>query len=40
MLPAGVDSRKGTNPIGVERQCSGTLVRTDNCQVGVFANYC
>ena len=30
---------KGTESVGVERQYSGTLGRTDNCQVAVFANY-
>src|SRR5580704_9772346 len=32
--------KKGTNSVGVKRQYSGTLGRTDNCQVAVFANYC
>lgn len=32
--------KKGTQSVGVKRQYSGTLGRTDNCQVGVFANYC
>src|SRR5258708_8838135 len=32
--------KKGTKSVGVQRQYSGTLGRTDNCQVGVFANYC
>jgi SRSO17 transposase len=32
--------KKGTRSAGVQRQYSGTLGRTDNCQVGVFANYC
>ena len=32
--------KKGTKSVGVKRQYSGTLGRTDNCQVGVFANYC
>ncbi|HEY7157673.1 MAG TPA: IS701 family transposase [Gemmataceae bacterium] len=31
--------KKGTKSVGVKRQYSGTLGRTDNCQVGVFANY-
>ena len=32
--------KKGTKSVGVKRQYSGTLGRTDNCQVGVFTNYC
>ena len=32
--------KKGTQSVGVKRQSSGTLGRTDNCQVAVFANYC
>jgi SRSO17 transposase len=32
--------KKGTKSVGVKRQYSGTLGRTDNCQVAVFANYC
>lgn len=32
--------KKGTKSVGVQRQYSGTLGRTDNCQVAVFANYC
>jgi SRSO17 transposase len=32
--------KKGTKSVGVKRQYCGTLGRTDNCQVGVFANYC
>jgi SRSO17 transposase len=32
--------KKGTKSVGVKRPYSGTLGRTDNCQVGVFANYC
>jgi SRSO17 transposase len=32
--------KKGHKSVGVKRQYSGTLGRTDNCQVGVFANYC
>lgn len=31
--------KKGTKSVGVKRQYSGTLGRTDNCQVGVFLNY-
>ena len=31
--------KKGTKSVGVKRQYSGTLGRTDNCQVAVFANY-
>jgi SRSO17 transposase len=31
--------KKGTKSVGVQRQYSGTLGRTDNCQVAVFANY-
>jgi SRSO17 transposase len=32
--------KKGKQSVGVKRQYSGTLGRTDNCQVAVFANYC
>ena len=32
--------KKGAKSVGVKRQYSGTLGRTDNCQIGVFANYC
>jgi SRSO17 transposase len=32
--------KKGTKSVGVKRRYSGTLGRTDNCQVAVFANYC
>ncbi len=32
--------KKGTKSVGVKRQYSGTLGRVDNCQVGVFVNYC
>lgn len=32
--------KKGDKSVGVKRQYSGTLGRTDNCQVAVFANYC
>ncbi|QDV37645.1 IS701 family transposase [Tautonia plasticadhaerens] len=32
--------KKGTKSVGVKRQYSGTLGRTDNCQVAVFADYC
>ena len=32
--------KKGARSVGVKRQYSGTLGRTDNCQVAVFANYC
>lgn len=32
--------KKGTRSVGVKRQYSGTLGRTDNCQIGVFASYC
>jgi SRSO17 transposase len=32
--------KKGTKSVGVKRQYSGTLGRTDSCQVAVFANYC
>ena len=32
--------KKGNKSVGVKRQYSGTLGRTDNCQIGVFANYC
>jgi SRSO17 transposase len=31
--------KKGTKSVGVKRQYSGTLGRTDNCQVAVVANY-
>jgi len=31
--------KKGTHSAGVGRQYSGTLGRTDNCQVGVFMGY-
>lgn len=31
--------KKGTKSVGVKRQYSGTLGRTDNCQVAVFASY-
>jgi SRSO17 transposase len=31
--------KKGTKSVGVKRQYSGTLGRTDNCQVGVFVGY-
>jgi SRSO17 transposase len=32
--------KKGHKSVGVKRQYSGTLGRIDNCQIGVFANYC
>lgn len=32
--------KKGNKSVGVKRQYSGTLGRTDNCQVAVFTNYC
>jgi SRSO17 transposase len=32
--------KKGTKSVGVQRQYAGCLGRTDNCQVGVFLNYC
>src|ERR1700736_2796450 len=32
--------KKGTKSVGVKRQYAGCLGRTDNCQIGVFANYC
>lgn len=32
--------KKGQKSVGVKRQYAGTLGRVDNCQVGVFANYC
>lgn len=32
--------KKGTKSVGVKRQYSGTLGRVDNCQIGVFINYC
>jgi SRSO17 transposase len=31
--------KKGTNSAGVARQYSGTLGKTDNCQIGVFLGY-
>ena len=31
--------KKGAKSVGVKRQYSGTLGRTDNCQVGVFTGY-
>jgi SRSO17 transposase len=31
--------KKGKKSVGVKRQYSGTLGRTDNCQVAVFASY-
>jgi SRSO17 transposase len=31
--------KKGRKSVGVKRQYSGTLGRTDNCQVAVFTNY-
>lgn len=31
--------KKGAKSVGVKRQYSGTLGRTDNCQVGVFLGY-
>src|SRR4028119_659686 len=31
--------KKGAKSVGVKRQYSGTLGRTDDCQVAVFANY-
>ena len=31
--------KKGTKSVGVKRQYSGTLGRTENCQVGVFLAY-
>jgi SRSO17 transposase len=32
--------KKGTKSVGVKQQYSGTLGRTDNCQIGVFVNSC
>jgi len=32
--------KKGAKSVGVKRQYSGTLGRTDNCQAAVFASYC
>jgi SRSO17 transposase len=32
-------AKKGTRSAGVQRQYSGTLGRTDNCQIGVFLCY-
>jgi SRSO17 transposase len=31
--------KKGTRSAGVQRQCSGTAGRTENCQVGTFLAY-
>jgi SRSO17 transposase len=31
--------KKGTKSVGVKKQYSGTLGRTDNCQIGVFVGY-
>lgn len=31
--------KKGDKSVGVKRQSSGTLGRTDNCQIGGLANY-
>ncbi|GGV08214.1 hypothetical protein GCM10010275_55550 [Streptomyces litmocidini] len=31
--------KKGMRSAGVQRQCSGTAGRTENCQVGVFLAY-
>jgi len=33
-------AKKGEKSVGVKRQYSGTLGRVENCQIGVFANYC
>jgi SRSO17 transposase len=32
-------AKKGTKSAGVQRQYSGTLGRTDNCQIGTFLSY-
>ena len=32
--------KKGMKSVGVKRQYSGTMGRIENCQIGVFANYC
>jgi SRSO17 transposase len=32
--------KKGSKSVGVKRQYAGCLGRTDNCQIGVFVNYC
>ena len=32
--------KKGSKSVGVKRQYAGTMGRVDNCQVGVFVNYC
>jgi SRSO17 transposase len=32
--------KKGTKSVGVQRQYAGILGRVDNCQIGVFVNYC
>src|SRR5688500_13875304 len=31
--------KKGTHSVGVQRQYSGTAVRIENCQIGVFLGY-
>jgi SRSO17 transposase len=31
--------KKGTTSVGVQRQCSGTAGKLDNCQLGVFLAY-
>jgi SRSO17 transposase len=31
--------KKGTTSVGVQRQCSGTAGKVDNCQLGVFLAY-
>lgn len=33
------DLKKGTRTVGVQRQCSGTADRTENCQVAVYLDY-
>ncbi len=33
------DVKKGTASAGVQRQCSGTAGRVENCQVAVFLSY-
>ena len=31
--------KKGDKSVGVQRQCSGTAGRIENCQIGVFLSY-
>ena len=32
-------AKKGTKPVGVQRQYTGTLGRIDNCQIATFLSY-